>query len=186
MRQKARKKRKAVARVVPDRPTRPNERWAMDFVHDRFADGRSFRVLTVVDIFDRQSLVLEASGGFTGKAVAEVLDRVAKQRGYPALITVDNGTEFTSKALDAWAFEHEVRLDFIRLGKPTENGFIESFNGRLRDECLNVEIFQNLDDAKRKLMAFRLDYNRVRPHSSLGNLPPSEYAARWKNLTPSP
>ena len=111
------------------------------------------------------------------RAVTE-LEQAAKGR-LPAVITADNGTEFTSKALDARAFERGVKLDFIRPGKPTENGFVESFQGRLRDQCLNTEIFEDLADAKRKIGAWRRDYNRQRPHSALGNISPGEYLRRW-------
>jgi putative transposase len=114
------------------------------------------------------------------RASPELLDRAAKGN-FPEVITADNGTEFTSKALDAWAFERGVKLDFIRPGKPTENGFVESFQGRFRDECLNTEIFQNLEDAKTKILAWRNDYNRRRPHSALGNLSPVEYVRKWQS-----
>jgi putative transposase len=122
--------------------------------------------------------VLEPGIGFTGARVAELLERASKGR-LPRVITADNGTEFTSKALDAWAFEKGVKLDFTTPGKPTENGFVESFQGRFRDECLNAEIFENLDDAKRKIAAWRRDYNTRRPHSALGNLSPKEYLRKW-------
>ena len=149
-------------------------------MHDTLADGRPFRVLSVVDVFSRSSEVLEPGVGFTGGRVAELLDRAHGGR-LPAVITADNGTEFTSKALDAWAFERGVKLDFTTPGKPTENGFVESFQGRFRDECLNAEIFENLEDAKRKIAAWRRDYNRLRPHSALGNLSPREYLRKWKS-----
>lgn len=172
-----RKKRGSVLRVVPDLPVRANERWSMDFVQDGLVDGRKFRVLTVVDVFTRECLALKADNSLTGKKVAACLDTVAAARGYPSQITVDNGTEFYSKAMDAWAYSHDVKLDFIRPGRPMENGFIESFNGRLRDECLNVELFLDLVDARRKLEAWRLDYNEKRPHGSIGNLTPAEFAS---------
>jgi transposase InsO family protein len=135
-------------------------------------------VLSVVDVFSRSSEVLEAGSSFTGERVAALLERAAAGR-LPEVITADHGTEFTSKAFDAWAFERGVKLDFTTPGKPTENGFVESFQGRFRDECLNAEIFHDLEDAKRKTHAWRDDYNRRRPHSALGNLSPREYLRRW-------
>ncbi len=180
VRSKPRKKRRALLRVPPAAATRPGERWAVDFVHDTLADGRPFRVFSVVDVFSRSSEVLEPGSGFTGARVAELLERAAKGR-LPEVITADNGTEFTSKALDAWAFERGVKIDFTTPGKPTENGFVESFQGRFRDECLNTEIFEDLDDAKKKIERWRNDYNRRRPHSALGNLSPTEYLRKWKS-----
>jgi putative transposase len=156
--------------------TRTHERWSMDFVHDALFDGRVFRVLTVVDQYSRQSPVLEAAFAHSGRSVAAALERVVADHGTPASITVDHGTEFMSKALEEWAWQRGVKLDFIRPGKPTENGHIESFNGRLRDECLNVNQFVTLDDARAKIEAWRDDYNRNRPHSSLRNLTPHEFA----------
>ncbi len=157
-------------------PTGPTERWSMDFVYDAFADGRPFRVLTVVDQWSRQSPVLEVATAMSGRTVADTLDRVLGTGQRPRSITVDHGTEFTSRALEDWAYQRGVQLDFIRPGKPTENCFIESFNGRLRDECLNVHQFLSLDDARRKIEAWRRDYNQHRPHSSLGRLTPNEFA----------
>ena len=148
----------------------------MDFVQDSLTDARRFRVLTVVDVFTRECLAVHADGSLSGHKVADVLDGVALGRSYPKQITVDNGTEFYSRAMDAWEYRHEVKLDFIRPGKPMENGFIESFNGRLRDECLNAELFSDLLDARNKLEAWRRDYNEHRPHSSIGNLTLNEFA----------
>ena len=157
----------------------------MDFVHDQLFDGRRIRILTVVDQWSRESPLLEPRFSFSGQAVADVLERWVAEHGTPVSITVDHGTEFTSKALEAWAWERGVKLDFIHPGKPTENGFIESFNGRLRDECLNVQQFLSLDDARDKIEAWRLDYNHDRPHSSLGHLTPSEFARTGQdNPTP--
>ena len=175
---KVRKKRRAGSRVPPQAATAPGQRWAIDFIHDTLADGRPFRVLSVVDVFSRSSELLEPAFGFTGARVAELLERAAKGR-LPQVITADNGTEFTSKALDAWAYSKGVKLDFTTPGKPTENGFVESFQGRFRDECLNIEVFADLDDARRKIGAWRSDYNGFRPHSALGNLSPKEYLQNW-------
>ncbi len=155
-----------------------HQRWSMDFVHDQLFDGRPFRVLTVVDQWSRQSPVLEPAFAIGGRDVAAVLERITVATGAPRSITVDHGTEFMSKALEDWAYRRGVQLDFIRPGKPVENAHIESFNGRLRDECLNVHQFLTLDDAKAKLEAWRADYNHHRPHSSLGHLTPIEFATQ--------
>lgn len=160
--------------------TRLHERWSMDFMHDRLADGRPIRVLTVVDQWSRCSPVLEVGVAMNGQSVAATLDRIVDRDGAPVSITVDHGTEFTSRALEDWAWARGVKLDFIRPGKPTENGHIESFNGRLRDECLNTHQFLSLADARGKIEAWRIDYNQRRPHSSLGHLTPSEFARRGR------
>jgi len=142
------------------------------------SDGRWIRVLTVVDQFTRECLTLFADNALSGEKVSIALDKVVALRGAPESITVDNGTEFASKAMDLWAYKNGVHLDFIRPGKPVENGYIESFNGRLRDECLNVEVFFTLADARRKLHLWRRDYNHYRPHSALDDRTPAEFAAR--------
>ena len=139
-------------------------------------DGARFRTLTVADRCTRECPLLTADTSFSGKKVAAALDELALERGYPKVITVDNGSEFYSKEMDAWAYRRGVRLDFIRPGKPVENGHIESFNGRLRDELLNVELFSDLVDARRKLEAWRRDYNGNRPHSALSGMTPREFA----------
>ncbi len=157
---------------------KPNRRWPIDFMSDRLADGRAFRVLTIVDQFRRECPLLEADRSLTDKRVVECLDRLAWLQGKLERITVDNGSEFCSRALDAWAYPHGVRLGFIGPGCPVENGFIESFNGKLRDECLNGEIFFTLEDARQKLERWRKDYNEQRPHSALGGLPPMEHLRR--------
>ena len=139
----------------------------------------------MIDNLSRECPLLESGFSLTGKKVADALEGLARVRGYPSTITVDNGPEFISKALDLWAYQNGVRLDFIRPGKPpTENGLIESFNGKLRDECLNVNLFVSIADVAFKLEAWRKDYNEARPHSSIGNLTPSEFVKRsQKNLT---
>ena len=158
--------------------SRVNQCWSMDFVSDRLADGRSFRILTVVDQFTRECVALEADRSMTGMKVAQALERVRHERdGLPKSITVDNGSEFSSRALEAWAMGNEVQLCFIRPGRPVENGYIESFNGRLRDECLNVEWFSSLDEARQKLAKFREHYNQQRPHSALADRTPAAFAA---------
>ena len=159
-------------------PVGPTERWSMDFVHDTLVDGRPFRILTVVDNWSRHSPLLEAGFRMTGETVAQVLDRVLDTPAVPRSITVDHGTEFQSRALEDWAYRRGVQLDFIRPGKPVENAFIESFNGRLRDECLNVHQFASLAEAQALIEAWRVDYNQRRPHSSPGHLTPNEFVAQ--------
>ncbi|SUA78818.1 Transposase and inactivated derivatives, IS30 family [Pandoraea pnomenusa] len=148
-----RRKRIALLRGKPPVPTGPNQHWSMDFVHDQMLDGRRFRILTVIDQWSRESVCLEANFRQTGRAVGQALDRSALLRGWPESITVDNGTEFTSRALDDWAYRRGVKLDYTRPGKPTDNGLIESFNGRLRDEFLNVHEFVTLYDLREKMTA---------------------------------
>jgi len=189
LRQRRRKKRPSHLRVVRPSPDGANQHWAMDFVSDSLADGRRMRVLTVVDLWDRRSLCLETDRSITGERVARRLDALRLQGQCPQVIRVDNGPEFTSKALDQWAHEHGVHLEFIRPGKPTDDCFIESFNGRLRDECLNANSFVNLAEAKKIIEEWRRDYNTLRPHSSLGSMSPEEYrrAAKGEKLiTQSP
>jgi putative transposase len=155
---------------------RTHERWSLDFVHDQLFDGRPIRLLTVIDQFSRQSPLVEPRFAFCGRDVVAALEGLVARTGSPVSITVDHGTEFTSKALEEWAYHRGVKLDFTHPGKPTENGHIESFNGRLRDECLNVNQFVSLDDARSKIHEWLIDYNEHRPHGSLGNLTPSEFA----------
>ncbi len=166
----------AAHRVERVLATRPDESWSMDFVSDALFDGRRLRALTVIDNFTRESLAIEVEQGITGQRVTEVLARVAGMRGLPSKIFLDNGPEFVSKALDLWAYQHGMTLDFSRTGKPTDNAMIESFNGRLRDECLNVNWFLSLEDARAKIEQWRLDYNESRPHTSLGGQTPREFA----------
>jgi putative transposase len=177
VRTKKRKERAQRQRVAQGSALRPNQKWSMDFVAQRLPDGCWIRVLTVVDQYTRECVTLLADNTLSGEKVATALDKVLLQRGAPESITVDNGTEFTSKALDHWAYRNSVHLDFIRPGRPVENGYIESFNGKLRDECLNVEVFFNLADARRKLYLWRRDYNHHRPHSALDDRTPAEFAA---------
>ena len=174
-----RKKRKRVAqanrlpRVVP---IAANVQWSMDFMRDTLADGRVFRTLNIVDDATRECLAIEVDTSLSGLRAARTLDEIASRRGsYPSRLVLDNGPECTSKALDQWAYERGVTLAFIRPGKPIENCFVESFNGRFRDESLNLHWFHTLEAARRKIEAWRLDYNEVRPHSSLDQKPPAEY-----------
>lgn len=176
-----RRHRSAVVRVERPPVTGPNEQWAMDFMHDTLAGGASIRLLTVIDLYTRECVALEAGHRFSGADVGCVLDRAAADRGrWPERIRVDNGTEFTSKALDHWAYWSDVKLDFSRPGKPVDNAFVESFNGSLRRECLSQHWFLNLEDAQQTLRAWKEDYNNNRPHSSLGQLPPAQYRRSWK------
>ncbi|WP_156894319.1 IS3 family transposase [Rhodobacter xanthinilyticus] len=155
-------------------PLRPNQRWSLDFLSDTFGACRKFRILAVNDDRCRENLALIADTSISGARVARELDALVRIYGKPACIVSDNGTEFTSKAILKWANENGVEWHYIDPGKPQQNGFIESFNGSLRDECLNEEIFDSLADARRKLALWRYDYNNVRPHSSLANKTPAE------------
>jgi putative transposase len=174
-RKRLHKKLAAVPRVLPAQPTLPNESWAMDFVHDGIANGKTFRTLNIVDRFTRECLAIEVDTSLVGARVVAALSLLVATHGKPQNIRVDNGPEFISIVLDAWACENGVALHFINRGKPTENGHIESFNGKLRDECLNTNWFTNLFDAQRRIELWRKDYNEVRPHSSLNYLTPMEY-----------
>lgn len=171
-----RRKRIAVPRQPLPLPQVANERWSMDFVHDALHDGRRIRLLTVVDDATRESLAIEVDTSLPGTRVIDVLERLADLRGLPRTIVADNGPEFAGRALDLWAHGRGLKIDFIRPGKPVDNAFVESFNGRLRDECLNENWFQSLGEARDVVEAWREDYNTVRPHRSLGGRTPSEYA----------
>jgi putative transposase len=173
---KKRVKRAAHARVPLPEAVRPNQRWSMDFVSDRLADGRWFRILTVMDQYTRECLCVSADRSQTGEKVVEQMKRLGALRGVPESITTDNGSEFAGQAMDAWAHQAGVKLDFIRPGRPVQNGYIESFNGRLRDEFLNGEIFFSLMDAREKLEHWQRDYNQRRPHTALADRTPEEFA----------
>ncbi len=155
----------------------------MDFVHDQLVTGHTFRVLTVIDQWSRESVLMEANVALTGQSVVDALEALSARRPLPKAITVDHGTELTSKALDEWADQYGVALDFIRPGEPVENAFIESFNGRLRDECLNVYSFESIAHAQAVISAWREDYNHCRPHGAPGHLTPSEYAEQRQQPT---
>jgi putative transposase len=167
-------KRRVKAKLREDRcaATRPNETWAMDFVHDQLATGRKLRVLTVVDIFSRYSPVIDPRLSYRGEDVVQVLERACAEVGYPRTIRVDQGSEFVSRDLDLWAYARGVTLDFSRPGKPTDNAYIEAFNGRFRAECLNQHWFLTLADAREKMEDWRRYYNEDRPHGALGHKPP--------------
>lgn len=173
-----RKKRKHCVRAgTPLRQhTAANQEWALDFVHDAMAAGRTMRVLSVVDAFTRECLALEVDTSFASRRVTRTLEEIVQRRGKPGAIRCDNGPELTSRHFLAWCLEQQIELVHIQPGKPTQNGRIESFNGKLRDECLRVSWFLNLFDARRKIGDWRRDYNEHRPHSSLGYRTPSEFA----------
>lgn len=175
LRKRKKKRQTAAPRLVVPKPLKPNERWSMDFVSDQICDGRKFRSLTIVDDCSRESPAIEVDTSLPGKRVVGVLNRLKDIRGLPKHIVVDNGPEFSGSDLDRWAFENKVNLVFIRPGKPVENAYIESFNGKFRDECLNENWFTSLKDAKEKIEAWRKDYNRHRPHSSLENYSPEQW-----------
>jgi len=174
VRTKRRKKlvRPRVPMLVPDAP---NQRWSLDFVSDQLANGRRFRVLNVVDEFSRVCVGQLAELSISGERMARFLDELARMRGRPATLVLDNGPEMTSKAMFFWSQRQQVRLHFIQPGKPTQNAFVESFNGRFRDGCLNQQWFRDIDDARAIIDAWRTHYNEQRPHSSLGYLPPKIY-----------
>jgi putative transposase len=178
------RKRVAVPRVPLPAPAAPNDQWSMDFVSDALGDGRKFRALTLVDDFTRESPVIAVDFSLPGERVVRVLDDVAAARGYPTVIVCDNGPEFAGEALDQWAHTRGVALQFIQPGKPIQNAFAESFNGRLRDECLNQSWFVSLADAQQTIEAWRLDYNVARPHSGLANRTPEEFARAFAENRP--
>lgn len=180
VRQRRRRRRGAAeVRVVPSPATRPNQHWAMDFMSDALANGRKFRVFTLMDHVTREGLATDVAHSLPSRRVVERLEQLVEERGAPELIVIDNGTEFTSKELDAWAFRRGVQLHFIRPGKPVDNTYCESFNARLRDEFLNENWFLSIEEATESAETWRIDFNEVRPHTSLGNLTPREYAATF-------
>ena len=177
-----RKKRKhCVRQCAPLRQyTAANQEWALDFAHDAVAAGRAIRVLSVMDAYTRECLALEVDTSFASRRVTRVLDQIIAQRGQPQSIRCDNGPELTSRHFLAWCIEQKIELVHIQPGKPTQNAHVESFHGRLREECLRVSWFQNLFDAKRKIAVWRRDYNEQRPHSSLNYRTPAEFARAGK------
>jgi putative transposase len=176
-----RRKRKRIGpfeRKPLPKPTAANRSWSMDFVSDGLADGRRIRCLAIVDDCTRECVALEVDTSITGTRVKAVLEQLADTRGLPRSITVDHGPEFEGQVLDAWAYRSNVQLSFIRPGKPNENAYIESFNGKFRDECLNEHWFITMAQARRSIESWRIEYNTERPHSSLGDLTPEEFAER--------
>jgi putative transposase len=178
VRRRKRKRIGLVERRPLAKPAAPNLSWSMDFVADCLASGRKLRCLTIVDDFSRESPAIEVDTSITGRRVVAVLERLADLRGLPRSITVDHGPEFEGQVLDAWAYQRGVQLAFIRPGKPVENAYIESFNGKFRDECLNEHWFLTLAHARRVIEAWRIEYNSERPHSSLADCTPEEFARR--------
>jgi putative transposase len=172
----------AQARVLLAAPVKKNETWTMDFLQDALASGRKVRTLSIEDAYTREMLAIEVDTSLPALRVVRVLDRLRQHRGMPVRIVIDNGTEFTSKALDQWAYENKVTLHFITPGRPMENGYIESFHGKFREECLNEHWFLTLDDARETIESWRIDYNQVRPHSALGYLTPEEFATGYANV----
>jgi putative transposase len=186
IRVKRRKKLASASRLLPSPATKPLERWSLDFLTDGLANGRRFRVLTIVDNVSRVSPAIEVGVSLTGAGVVAVLERLKRTVGRPERIAIDNGPEFISKALDAWAYQNGVQLEFSRPGKPTDNAFAESFNGRFRDECLNQHWFASLEEVRQTVEAWRLDYNTQRPHRALGQQTPAAWEAAWAPIQKSP
>lgn len=155
--------------------TRPNERWSLDFVHDRLSTGRKFRMLAIVDDFSRECIAVEVDFSFPSARVVRALEHIAAARGLPAILKSDNGSEFTSELMLKWSAERKVDLHFIEPGKPNQNATIESFNGRFRDECLNEHAFPTIFHARSAIEEWRTDYNERRPHTQLDGLTPAEF-----------
>jgi putative transposase len=179
LRRKRRRRAKQVRISLPE-VSHPNQRWAMDFVHDSLWNGRKLRALTMVDVFTKESLRIEVNTSIGGEYVVRVLNQIAESRGLPNIITVDNGPEFRSKALDRWAYEKGVTLDFIRPGKPVDNCYIESFNSRFREECLNTHYFDSIMEARILVENWRNKYNSFRPHRSLKGQTPEGFAKKYQ------
>jgi putative transposase len=177
LRHRSPRRRKAVvARVHRPSVTKPNDTWTLDFVADQLANRQRFRALTVVDVFTRESVAIEVGQSLRGEHVVNVLNRLTAQRGAPTRLFCDNGSEFCSQIFDLWAYRHQVRIDFSRPGKPTDNAHVESFNATFRRECLNAQWFESLDEAKERIEAWRREYNESRPHRALQDRTPEEFA----------
>jgi putative transposase len=171
-----RRRRAAEHRGEPVRTTEANQAWSLDFVADQFTDGRRFRALTVLDVFTRESLAIEVGQALKGTDVVTVLNRLRFERSAPKILFCDNGSEFTSQIMDLWAYQNGVKIDFSRPGKPTDNAYIETFNGTLRAECLDTHWFTTLAEAQQSIEAWRQEYNESRPHRALGDRTPNEFA----------
>lgn len=177
VRKRRKRERVAVERCPLQVPSGPNHTWSMDFVFDALANGKPVKCLTVVDDCTKEAVEIAVARRINGQGVADILESVCRFRGYPTAIRTDQGPEFTGRSLDQWASANGVKLMLIQPGKPTQNAYIESFNGKFRDECLNENWFTSLEHAKAAIGVWRRDYNEVRPHSSLGNSTPAEFAA---------
>lgn len=185
LRVKRRKKMASTLRVEVPRPMHKNHIWSMDFMKDALSDGRKLKVLPILDEYTKKSFRIEVDTSITGARVVRVLNEIAPIEGLPEIIIIDNGPEFIGRALDEWAYRRGVKLFFIAPGKPVENMYMESFNGRLRDECLNMHYFTSLDHARQVIEEWRVDYNTERPHSSLDDLTPEEFIQALKEETPT-
>ena len=180
LRLKSKKKRASAVRVPLPQPSSALESWSMDFMTDSLVDGRKFRLLTIVDNFSRVSPAIEVDFSLTGQRVVEALEHLRNCYGLPKSIRVDNGTEFASKVVDEWAYRKGIKLEFSRPGKPMDNGYIESFNGKLRAECLNQNWFESIEEARGKVEQWRVEYNEYRPHSALGQQTPRAFEQEWQ------
>ena len=179
LRQRVKRRRRATEhRRERFHPTAPNQVWSMDFVADQLADGRRFRSLTVMDIYTRECLAIEAAQSLKGEDVVRVMNQIKMHRGVPKMLFCDNGAEFTSQAMDLWAYQNGVRMAFSRPGKPTDNAFVESFNGTFRAECLDAHWFPTLTAAREIVETWRREYNASRPHRALGERTPNEFASQ--------
>ena len=177
---KRKKRRRGMKRAPLIQPLRPGQRWSIDFMSDSLSDGRRFRLFCVIDDFSRQALAIEVDTSISGERVTRVLDRLIECYDLPEVLVMDNGPEFTSRAMLLWAEERGVALHYIDPGKPMQNAYVESFNGRVRDECLNPQWFKSLTEARKHIQFWQNDYNKYRPHSSLNYLAPDVFANRWK------
>ena len=183
VRKRCKAKRPASERVPLQPAARVNEAWSMDFVSDSLVNGRRLKCLTVADDFSHECVDIAVDFGIGGQYVTRLLDQAAIFRGYPAIVRTDNGPEFTSRAFMGWALSHGIRHILIQPGRPMQNGYIESFNGKFRDECLNDHWFQTLHQARAMIATWRRDYNEVRPHSSIGRIPPARFAELHRRRT---
>lgn len=180
-----RRRKTAVTRRERFVPRRANEAWSMDFVSDQLTNGQRFRALTIVDVFSREALAIKVGRQLRAENVVEVCNELVAKRRAPKRIFTDNGSEFSGRMMDLWAYHHGVQIDFSRPGKPTDNCFVETFNGSLRDECLNVHWFESMEEANANIEAWRMDYNESRPHQGLAEQTPLEFASRARDLEQS-
>jgi putative transposase len=176
-----RRRKMVVARRERYVPKRANQAWSMDFVADQLADGRKLRALTVVDVFTREALCIRVGQRLRGEDVVDACNRLVAERGAPVRVFVDNGSEFSGRLMDLWAYHHGVQIDFSRPGKPTDNSFVETFNGSFRDECLNLHWFESLEEAQETIEIWRIDYNDSRPHQGLKDMTPAEFALKCRS-----